>query len=311
MSATASQPLQAIRWQTPVDLNPQYTRQRKPARPLRVADHHRRQHRRRPGQDRGDRRVPGRGPVRGDRGPALDPAHRLHPADARVDAELLPDHRPRQHPVLPRGRRDGLQARQPGHPRGGHPDAARVPRGRRERDRPDGYCANQAATTRTCPSAPRSRPTRRGTSTSGTRSANPGGRRAAERDRPDRPRRGTPPYVVGREPGPGRGQHHPRGGTNCAPAVTPDGSRVYVAITTADGVTSQTGNGYLVALNASNLAVAGRADLRDVGTRRTGPGCRTTAPPPRRSGRTGTCTSGCWRTRSRRAGGGCCTSTPT
>ncbi|HVK15872.1 MAG TPA: PEP-CTERM sorting domain-containing protein [Fimbriiglobus sp.] len=54
--------------------------------------------------------------------------------------------------------------------------------------------------------------------------------------------------------------------TNCAPALSADGSRVYVAVTTADGVTSQSGNGYLVALNTATLAVAGRADLRDAGT---------------------------------------------
>jgi hypothetical protein len=51
---------------------------------------------------------------------------------------------------------------------------------------------------------------------------------------------------------------------NCAPAVSADGSRVYVAITTSNG--SPSGNGYLVALNASSLAVTSRVDLRDVRT---------------------------------------------
>jgi hypothetical protein len=54
--------------------------------------------------------------------------------------------------------------------------------------------------------------------------------------------------------------------TNCAPAVTADGSRVYVAVTTSDGVTSQSGNGYLVALNTANFSVTGRTDLLDVKT---------------------------------------------
>jgi len=54
--------------------------------------------------------------------------------------------------------------------------------------------------------------------------------------------------------------------TNCAPAVTADGGRVYVTVSTADGVTSQNGNGYLVALNAASFAVTGRIDLRDVKT---------------------------------------------
>ena len=54
---------------------------------------------------------------------------------------------------------------------------------------------------------------------------------------------------------------------NCASAVTADGSKVYVTVTTATGNTdSQTGNGYLVALNTSNFSVAGRVDLRDVKT---------------------------------------------
>ena len=53
-----------------------------------------------------------------------------------------------------------------------------------------------------------------------------------------------------------------------APAVTTDGSKVYVAISTnnATSTGNQFGSGYLVALNASNLSVAGRTDLRDVVT---------------------------------------------
>jgi hypothetical protein len=52
-----------------------------------------------------------------------------------------------------------------------------------------------------------------------------------------------------------------------APAVTTDGSKVYVAISTnnATSTGNQFGSGYLVSLNA-NLSVAGRTDLRDVGT---------------------------------------------
>lgn len=55
---------------------------------------------------------------------------------------------------------------------------------------------------------------------------------------------------------------------NSAPAVTADGSRVYVAVSTnnAQSPGNQFGNGYLVALNASNLTVAGRADLPDIQT---------------------------------------------
>jgi PEP-CTERM motif len=53
---------------------------------------------------------------------------------------------------------------------------------------------------------------------------------------------------------------------NSAPAVTADGGKVYVTVNTADSSTSQFGNGYLVALNTSNLSVAGRVDLRDVKT---------------------------------------------
>jgi hypothetical protein len=53
---------------------------------------------------------------------------------------------------------------------------------------------------------------------------------------------------------------------NSAPAVTTDGSKVYVAISTANAQASggQSGTGYLVALNASNLSVAGRVALQDV-----------------------------------------------
>ena len=52
--------------------------------------------------------------------------------------------------------------------------------------------------------------------------------------------------------------------TNSAPAVTADGSKVYVAISTNNvQSTGQFGNGYLVELNASNLSVAGRANLFD------------------------------------------------
>jgi hypothetical protein len=51
-----------------------------------------------------------------------------------------------------------------------------------------------------------------------------------------------------------------------APAVTADGSKVYVSISTnnATSTGNQFGSGYLVSLNASNLTVAGRTDLRDV-----------------------------------------------
>src|SRR5262249_1563042 len=50
--------------------------------------------------------------------------------------------------------------------------------------------------------------------------------------------------------------------------VTADGGKVYVAISTnnAQSTGNQSGNGYLVALNAANLSVAGRVDLRDVKT---------------------------------------------
>ena len=53
-----------------------------------------------------------------------------------------------------------------------------------------------------------------------------------------------------------------------APAVTTDGSKVYVAISTnnATSTGNQTGSGYLVSLNASNLSVAERTDTRDVVT---------------------------------------------
>src|SRR5205085_3748685 len=51
---------------------------------------------------------------------------------------------------------------------------------------------------------------------------------------------------------------------NCAPALSPDGSRVYVAVTTAGG--TGTGNGYLIALDSTTLGTVGRADLRDVKT---------------------------------------------
>jgi hypothetical protein len=55
---------------------------------------------------------------------------------------------------------------------------------------------------------------------------------------------------------------------NSAPAVTTDGGKVYVAISTNDAQSSgnQFGNGYLVALNTANLSVTGRVDLRDVKT---------------------------------------------
>lgn len=51
---------------------------------------------------------------------------------------------------------------------------------------------------------------------------------------------------------------------NCAPAVSADGSKVYFGITTATG--TGFGNGYLVSLNTNNLSVAGRANLLDVKT---------------------------------------------
>jgi hypothetical protein len=55
---------------------------------------------------------------------------------------------------------------------------------------------------------------------------------------------------------------------NSAPAVTADGGKVYVAVSTnnAQSTGNQSGNGYLVALNAADLSVAGRVDLRDVKT---------------------------------------------
>ena len=61
---------------------------------------------------------------------------------------------------------------------------------------------------------------------------------------------------------------------NSAPAITTDGSKVYVAVSTNNAQNSGTlyGNGYLVELNASNLSVAARVDLRDVKT----PGNRST-----------------------------------
>lgn len=49
---------------------------------------------------------------------------------------------------------------------------------------------------------------------------------------------------------------------SCAPAISPDGSKVYFAVSTASGTGS--GNGYLVGLNTSNLSMFGRVDLRDV-----------------------------------------------
>jgi hypothetical protein len=52
---------------------------------------------------------------------------------------------------------------------------------------------------------------------------------------------------------------------NSAPALSPDGSTLYVAVTTANG-SSDSGNGYLLALNSATLAPVGRADLRDVKT---------------------------------------------
>ncbi len=46
-----------------------------------------------------------------------------------------------------------------------------------------------------------------------------------------------------------------------APAISPDGSKVYFAITSSTGTGS--GNGYLVALNTANMSLAGRVDLVD------------------------------------------------
>jgi hypothetical protein len=51
---------------------------------------------------------------------------------------------------------------------------------------------------------------------------------------------------------------------SCAPAVTADGSTVYVGITTATG--TGIGTGYLVALNTNGLTIAGRTNLFDVKT---------------------------------------------
>jgi hypothetical protein len=52
---------------------------------------------------------------------------------------------------------------------------------------------------------------------------------------------------------------------NSAPAVSPDGSTVYVAVSTANSSNSF-GNGYLVALNSTTLAPINKVDLRDVKT---------------------------------------------
>jgi hypothetical protein len=52
---------------------------------------------------------------------------------------------------------------------------------------------------------------------------------------------------------------------NCAPAVSPDGSTVYVAVSTATPSTSS-GTGYLVALNSTTLAPINKVALNDVKT---------------------------------------------
>jgi hypothetical protein len=51
---------------------------------------------------------------------------------------------------------------------------------------------------------------------------------------------------------------------NSAPAVTTDGNKVYLAVSTTSSSSTAFGNGYLVSLNTSDLSVAGRVDLRDV-----------------------------------------------
>ena len=64
LGAIASQPFSRIRWLTQVDLAPQYTRL-VAADPLRLAGDHRTQRRHRAGEDRRNRRLSDRGPARG------------------------------------------------------------------------------------------------------------------------------------------------------------------------------------------------------------------------------------------------------
>jgi hypothetical protein len=49
---------------------------------------------------------------------------------------------------------------------------------------------------------------------------------------------------------------------NCAPAVSADGSTVYVAVSTADP-SQANGNGYLLALNSTTLATVNKVNLKD------------------------------------------------
>lgn len=50
---------------------------------------------------------------------------------------------------------------------------------------------------------------------------------------------------------------------NSAPAIKSDGSKLYVAVTTADSISSHYGNGYLVSVNPATMSVLNRVDLRE------------------------------------------------
>ncbi len=51
---------------------------------------------------------------------------------------------------------------------------------------------------------------------------------------------------------------------NCAPALSPDGRTVYVAVNSGTGTSDKGVYGYVVALNSQTLAVTGRVRLKDV-----------------------------------------------
>jgi hypothetical protein len=91
---------------------------------------------------------------------------------------------------------------------------------------------------------------------------------------------------------------------NCAPALSPSGTTVYITVTSPT-------RGILVGLNATTLKPRFHALLNDPVSGR--PESRPVRPPQRRSDRTGTCTTASSRIRSRATttAAGCCTSTPT